>query len=205
MILRVLEVGSFAANCYIAACSQTMEGVIIDPGAEGQQILRVVEDEEIKVKYIINTHGHIDHVSANAEIKKTTGAPVLLHAGDKDLWRKPHASLSFFAGQIELPPADHYLEDGEVLEVGNMRLEIIHTPGHTQGCIAIKSEKLLFSGDTLFAGSIGRTDLPGGSYRQIIASIKEKLMVLPDALLVYPGHGPVTTIGEERETNPFLK
>lgn len=205
MILRTLEVGPFAANCYIAACAQTKEGVIIDPGAEGKHILRVVEDEGIKIKYIINTHGHIDHVGANAVVKEATGAPLLIHAEDGDLCHKPHASLALFAGKLKLAESDRFIKDGEELEVGNLKLKVIHTPGHTKGGICLKAEKLLFTGDTLFAGSIGRTDLPGGSYSELISAVKEKLLSYPDDTLVYPGHGPASTIREERENNPFLK
>ncbi len=204
MIFNIMEVGSFAANCYIIACPETKEGIIVDPGGEGQKILRAVEDEEIKVKYIINTHGHIDHVGANDEVKKATGAPLLIHSEDGDLCRKPHASLAMFAGKEELPEADRLLKEGDVLEFGNLKMEVIHTPGHTQGGISLKTENVVLTGDTLFAGSIGRTDLPGGSYKQLISSIKEKLMILPEEMLVYPGHGPASTIGEEKESNPFL-
>ena len=205
MILRVLELGSFAANCYIAACAETKEGVIIDPGAEGKQILRVIEDEEIKIKYIINTHGHIDHVGANAEVKESTGAPLLIHRDDGDMCRKPHASLSIFAGKAKLSEPDRLLEEGDIIEVGKLKFEVLHTPGHTRGGISLKAENTIFSGDTLFRESIGRTDLPGGSYRQIISSIKEKILPYPDDTLIYPGHGPATTVGEEKATNPFLK
>ncbi len=205
MILRTLEVGPFAANCYVAACAKTKEGVVIDPGADGKHILRVVEDEGIKIKYIINTHGHIDHVGANAVVKEATGAPILIHAEDGDLCHKPHASLALLAGKLKLSEADRFIKDGEELEVGDLKLKVIHTPGHTKGGICLKAEKLLFTGDTLFVGSIGRTDLPGGSYSQLIAAVKEKLLGYPDDTLVYPGHGPASTIGEERENNPFLR
>lgn len=205
MILRVLEVGAFAANCYIAACPDTREGVVIDPGAEGPQILRAVEDEGIKVKYIINTHGHVDHVGANAEVREATGAPLLIHREDGEMCRKPHASLSIFAGKMKLAEPDRLLEDGDVVEVGSLSFQVIHTPGHTRGGICLKVENAIFTGDTLFAGSIGRTDLPGGSYRQIIASIKEKILPYPPETLVYPGHGPASTVEEETEMNPFLR
>ena len=205
MILRVLEVGSFAANCYIAACAETREGVIIDPGSEGPQIIRAVEDEEIKIKFIINTHGHVDHVGANAHVREATGAPILIHREDGDMCRKPHASLSVFAGTLKLAEPDRLLEDGDVLEVGKLSFEVIHTPGHTRGGISLKAGNILFTGDTLFAGSIGRTDLPGGSYRQLIASIKDRILPYPPDTLVYPGHGPASTVGEEKQANPFLR
>lgn len=205
MILKVLEVGAFAANCYLAACPDTKEGVIIDPGAEGEEILRLVKNEGINIKYIINTHGHVDHVGANGDVKEATKAPLLIHVEDGDMCRKPHASLSIFAGKMKLAAPDRLLEDGDILEVGTLTFQVIHTPGHTRGGICLKTGDSLFSGDTLFAGSIGRTDLPGGSYRQIIASIKEKILPFPDETRVYPGHGPATTVGEERHSNPFLQ
>lgn len=205
MILRVLEVGAFAANCYIVGCPKTREGVVIDPGAEGPQILRAVEDENIEVKYIINTHGHVDHVGGNADIKEATGAPLLIHREDGEMCRKPHASLSIFAGKIKLSEPDRLLEEGDELDVGTLTFRVIHTPGHTRGGISLLVDNAVFTGDTLFAGSIGRTDLPGGSYRQIIASIKEKILPLPPGTLVYPGHGPASTVEEEKGTNPFLR
>ncbi len=204
MILERLEVGPFAANCYLVACAETKEAVIIDPGAEGRRIIKRVHDLGLKVKYIINTHAHIDHVGANAEVKEAFNAPVLVHAADAPLLRSPQASMALFMGQSKVTPPDWTLEEGDLLEAGTLRIKVLETPGHTPGGISLDINGVLFTGDTLFACSIGRTDFPGGSFRQIIKSIKEKLLSYPDDTRVFPGHGPPTSVGDERLYNPFL-
>jgi hydroxyacylglutathione hydrolase len=205
LLLRRMEVGPFAANCYLVACGQTKEAVIIDPGADARQILSMVAGEKVTVKYIINTHGHVDHVGANEDIRKALGVPILIHENDGEMSKKPHASLSAFVGKMKLAEPDTLLKDGDKLTVGTLVFTVIETPGHTKGSITLALDGALFTGDTLFAGSIGRTDLPGGSFREIISSIKEKLLVYADDTVVYPGHGPESTIGEERKYNPFLR
>ena len=205
MLIRSLEVGSFAANCYLLACEETRHGVIIDPGAEARAILELVASERVKVLYIINTHGHIDHVGANEEIRQAFDVPLLIHEADGEMCKKPHASLSAFIGKLRLAAPDRLLADGEKITVGNLTIEVIATPGHTRGSVSLLANGALFTGDTLFAGSIGRTDFPGGSFEQIIRSIKERLLLFPDDTPVYPGHGPRTTIGEEKRYNPFLR
>jgi len=197
-------VGPFAANCYLVACAETKEAVIIDPGAEGRRIIKRVHDLGLKVKYIINTHAHIDHVGANAEVKEAFNAPVLVHAADAPLLRSPQASMALFMGQSKVTPPDWTLEEGDLLEAGTLRIKVLETPGHTPGGISLDINGVLFTGDTLFACSIGRTDFPGGSFRQIIKSIKEKLLSYPDDTRVFPGHGPPTSVGDERLYNPFL-
>ena len=204
MILERLEVGPFAANCYLVACAETKEAVIIDPGAEGRRIIKRVHDLGLKVKYIINTHAHIDHVGANAEVKEAFNAPVLVHAADAPLLRSPQASMALFMGQSKVTPPDWTLEEGDLLEAGTLRIKVLETPGHTPGGISLDINGVLFTGDTLFACSIGRTDFPGGSFRQIIKSIKDKLLSYPDDTRVFPGHGPPTSVGDERLYNPFL-
>ena len=204
MILERLEVGPFASNCYLVACAETKEAVIIDPGAEGRRIIKRVHDLGLKVKYIINTHAHIDHVGANAEVKEAFNAPVLVHAADAPLLRSPQASMALFMGQSKVTPPDWTLEEGDLLEAGTLRIKVLETPGHTPGGISLDINGVLFTGDTLFACSIGRTDFPGGSFRQIIKSIKEKLLSYPDDTRVFPGHGPPTSVGDERLYNPFL-
>jgi glyoxylase-like metal-dependent hydrolase (beta-lactamase superfamily II) len=205
MLIRSAEVGSFAANCYLLACDETREGVIIDPGAEARTILDMVAKEKVKVQYIINTHGHVDHVGANEEVRQALGVPLLIHEADSEMCKKPHASLSAFVGKLHLAVPNHLLTDGEKIKAGNLTIEVISTPGHTKGSISLLVDGALFTGDTLFAGSIGRTDFPGGSFEQIIRSIKERLLIFPDDTPVYPGHGPRTTIGEEKRYNPFLR
>jgi glyoxylase-like metal-dependent hydrolase (beta-lactamase superfamily II) len=198
--------GGYAANCYILGCEETKEAAVIDPGGDGAVIAALLNKGGLTAKYIINTHGHIDHIAGNAEVKEKTGAQILIHAEDKDMLTEARRNLSGFMGaSIVSPPADRTLEEGEVILVGNtVKLEVIHTPGHTRGGICLKTEDLVFTGDTLFAGSIGRSDFPGGNHHTLISSIKEKLLTLDDDTVVFPGHGPRSTIGEERAANPFL-
>lgn len=205
MLLKGIEVGSFAANCYLIACDETREGILIDPGAQAKRILNMVADENVDVKYIINTHGHVDHVGANAEVREALGAPLLIHEADSAMCKKPNDSLAAFVGGMKLAEPDRLLKGGDKITVGTLTVEVIETPGHTKGCITLLADGVLFTGDTLFSGSIGRTDLPGGSFEEIIQSIKEKLLVFPDETVVYPGHGPKTTIGDEKKYNPFLR
>lgn len=204
MLLERIEVGSFAANCYLVACPETKEAVIIDPGAEGGYIVKRVNELGLKVKYIINTHGHIDHVGSNEEVKKAFEAPILIHEADASMYKSPQASLALFVGKGRLTPPDRTLTEGDELEVGTLKIKVLETPGHTQGGICLDINGSLFTGDTLFMGSIGRTDLPGGSYGQLIESIKSKILSYSDETETFPGHGPPTTVGKERRYNPFL-
>lgn len=206
MFLKTLVVGAIETNCYLVACPETREAAVIDPGAEGQRILQAVAENGLRVKYIINTHGHGDHIAANGTVKEATGAEILIHQDDAVYLTDPKKSLLAFMGANKPePPADRTLREGDVVEIGaTVRLEVIHTPGHTPGGICLKAGNVIFAGDTLFAGSVGRTDFPGGSYSKLISSIKEKLLRYQDDVEVYPGHGPGTTIGEERAYNPYL-
>jgi hydroxyacylglutathione hydrolase len=205
----VVAKGIVDTNCYILACPQTRQAMIIDPGAlseaEINNILGLVGQHDLNVQFIANTHGHIDHIAGNFIIKESTGAELLIHKDDADMILSGSANGSVMFGRnVVSPPADRLLKDEEQIDLGKISLKVLHTPGHTPGCICLYVVGLLFSGDTLFAGSVGRTDLPGGSDKAIIRSIKEKLMTLPDETVVRPGHGPRTTIGREREGNPFL-
>ncbi|NLY43166.1 MAG: MBL fold metallo-hydrolase [Clostridiaceae bacterium] len=206
MILERIIVGRLEANCYIVGDETTKEVAVIDPGAEGSKIYKHIEEKGYKVIYIIATHGHVDHISGIKYIKDKSGAKVVIHKNDRDALTDSRMNLSIYLGFESVQcPADICIEGGEVLYVGRLKLEFIHTPGHTTGgmCILVDG-KLLFSGDTLFEQSIGRTDLPGGNYQQLIKSIKEKLFVMPDDLEVYPGHGEKTTIGREKSSNPYV-
>ncbi|MCR2042533.1 MBL fold metallo-hydrolase [Anaerosalibacter massiliensis] len=205
MKIERLTVGVYAANCYIIYCEDTKEGIVIDPGEEGDRILKRIEELNLDVKYIILTHGHGDHIGGLKEVKEGTQAPILIHEGDRELLNDGTKNLSsvMATGSVQLE-ADRFVKDGEELSFGNYLVKIIHTPGHTPGGISINIDSSLFTGDTLFAGSIGRTDFPGGSYEQIINSIKEKLVLFSDDTIVYPGHGPSSTIGREKVSNPFI-
>lgn len=205
----VVAKGVVDTNCYIIGCPRTASAAVIDPGAfcpdEVATVIGLLNQEGLRAEWIINTHGHIDHIAGNRAVKQATGARILIHADDADSLGDGQLNGSFLFGMdIVSPPADRVLKHGETVEVGHLRLEVIHTPGHTPGGICLLVDNTLFSGDTLFAGSVGRTDLPGGSQRAIIKSIKEKLFTLPDDTSVRPGHGPRTTIGRERLANPFL-
>jgi len=206
VILERLEVGQIDANCYIVGDESNKEGIIIDPGAEADRILKKVEDLGLEVKLIVLTHGHNDHIGALVEVKEATHAEVAMHADDiKSLqMRLPSNVISRLSSQTASVP-EQLLKGGDSLDIGGLHFSVLHTPGHTQGGICLLGEGMVFTGDTLFNLGIGRFDLPGGSGRQLMNSIYTELMVLPDSTIVYPGHGPETTIGDERQWNPFLR
>ena len=204
MILKRLVVGPFGSNCYIVGSESNREGMIIDPGDEAEAILNNVEDLGLDIKAIVLTHGHIDHIGAVKEVKEATGAEVAIHANDAQALQDNSASAMFGLSYPTPIPADRLLNGGDSVDIGDLHFLVVHTPGHSPGGICLMGEGVVFSGDTLFNYGIGRYDLPGGSYRQLMNSIHTKLTVLPDNTIVYPGHGPGTTIGAERRGNPFL-
>ena len=214
MLVKAMMVGEIQANCYIVACdakdaseaTELKEGLIIDPGDDADVILEMVRKLGVKVKYIILTHGHLDHIAAVEKVRQATAAKVLVHRLDADCLIDPSKNLSALFGQpVYGAAADERLEDGQEIIVGTLTLRVLHTPGHTPGGICLSFPHAVFTGDTLFAGSIGRTDFPGGSLPELIDGIKTKLLTLDPTTKVYPGHGLSTTIGAEIEGNPFLQ
>lgn len=201
-----LEISSMGVNCYFVGCEETREVAVIDPGGNARAILNMLKENDLKAVYIINTHGHIDHIGANKGVKDATGAQILIHEADAKMLVNSASNLSFLMGSgVTSPAADRLLKDGDKIKIGNtVELDVIHTPGHSPGGVCLKTDDIIFVGDTLFQGSIGRTDFPGGSYNQLIQNIKNKLLCYDDDVIAYPGHGPATTIGFERKHNPFL-
>jgi len=205
LIIKELVVGPLMANCFICGCSKTKEAVVIDPGGDASTILLSLADSKLKVKYIINTHGHFDHVSANGKMKDATGADILIHPFDAPMLEKLSSNAAFFGVSVEnSPPCDQTLEEGDTVSFGDITLKVIHTPGHTPGGISLYTNGIVFVGDTLFSGSIGRTDFPGGDFNTLISSIKTKLFNMKDDIRVFSGHGPETSIGIEKRHNPFV-
>lgn len=207
LIIERLVVGPLQTNCYIVGDEATGEGIVIDPGGDADLILETVQSKKLNVKLVVNTHGHFDHIMANGKVMEATGAPLAIHPDDAGMLTNPLRSFALFVGKIHpSPPATVLLEEGSTVEVGSIKLQVLHTPGHSAGSVSLwcTQEKAVFSGDVLFNMGIGRTDFPGGSYRVLLQSIREKLFTLPDETMVYPGHGPETTIGFERAHNPFL-
>ena len=208
MIHEILPVGPLQCNCSIIGDETTREAMVIDPGDEIQSILALVRKHNLQVKQIVVTHAHIDHVGGAMKLRAATGAPILLNQNDYDLLKMLDIQATWIGvappGKVEI---DQSIGQADTVTAGSLAANVLFTPGHTEGsiCLYFPVEKKLIAGDTLFAGSIGRTDLPGGSFEKIIRSLHDKLLALPDETVVTPGHGPQTTIGEERENNPFLK
>lgn len=207
MIHEVIPVGPLQCNCSIIGDEATREAIVVDPGDNIGAIIQIITQHQLTVKHIVITHGHIDHIGGAMKLKATTGAPIHMNAGD-DMQVKLLSVQAAWVG-MESPGKvviDQHTKDADQIKVGAIEATILHTPGHTEGssCLYFPQEQTLVAGDTLFAGSIGRTDLPGGNFDKIIASLHGKLMALPDEVTVIPGHGPATTIGDERETNPFI-
>ena len=212
MILESAAVGPFFKNGYVAGCERTKQAVYIDPGDEVEQLLAFIAAEQLNVAYILLTHAHVDHVSGVAEAKRTLGVPIYLHKDDLFLYQNAVRTGMMFGLTVEEPPpVDRYYGGEGPITFGDYEVRVVHTPGHCPGgvCLAISKQDdagppHLFVGDTLFAGSIGRTDLPGGDYETLLQAITNQLFTFPDESIVYSGHGPETTIGREKQTNPFV-
>ena len=209
MILREFTVGPLQVRAYILACEDTLKAIIIDPAGSEIQLVDNIKSLGLDLMAIVNTHGHPDHTCGNKRMKELTGAPVLMHREDDELFRDPGVVAMFRAWGFEpAPPADGYLEDGQVLKVGNLSFEIMHTPGHSPGSVCIYGQGVIVTGDTLFIDAIGRTDLPGGDYNVLMNSLRTRILPLPDDTLVLPGHDygpkPTDTLGGQKKTNPYL-
>ena len=208
MRIKQMTVGMMGVCCYILSCEETGEGLIIDPGGNEEEILAACHSGNISVRYIVNTHGHPDHVCGNKRLKDATNAEIVMHAADAEFFNQENVEQFF--SQLGLPPSppvDKCVADGDAIAFGRESLAVIHTPGHTPGGMCLYSEPHLFTGDTLFAGGVGRTDFPGGSTQQLLQSIEKRLLSLPPDTIVWPGHGyggERSTIAQEKSSNPFL-
>ncbi|MEM2088979.1 MAG: MBL fold metallo-hydrolase [Thermoproteota archaeon] len=206
MIVKRFVVGPFETNCYLVACQETLDAILIDAGfseeSDALSILKEIEVNSLNVNCVLSTHWHPDHTSGNEYIRRKLGASIIIHEDDAQMLNTDGFFLGF---RVKPHKPNRTLAEGDFISVGRTHLKVVHTPGHTEGSICLLGEGFVFTGDTLFAGSIGRTDLPGGSFEEIIRSIRTKLMVLPDETLVYPGHGSPSSIGREVRTNPFLR
>lgn len=209
MFIEQRQVGQMAVFAYLVGDEASGEALVIDPAADTAGILATAEKNKVRIKYIVNTHGHVDHIGGNSDIKKATGAGIIIHEDDAEMLVSTPATMLRMFGAKQSPPADRTVRDGDLIEVGTIRLQVIHTPGHSPGSIVLHMDGYAFTGDTLFVEAVGRTDLPGGSEAVMYDSIQRKLCTLPDETVVLPGHNygskPTSTIGHEKKFNPFLR
>ena len=205
MLIERLVVGMLQCNCYLVGCEETKEGIIIDPGGDAPLILDRAEELGLTIKSIVNTHGHIDHIAANRPVKEGTGAQIAIHEDDAEWLVTDQGDYARMLGvSLPGPAADVLLKEGDEIAFGNESLRVIHTPGHSLGGISLVGDGVVFCGDTLFANGVGRVDLPGGSWEILMDTIKTRLLTMPDDATAYTGHGPPTTIGRERQFNPWF-
>ena len=205
LLVHQLSVGPLQVNCFVVACQRTREAMVIDPGDDGPRILQLAESNGYQVKKIVNTHGHFDHIGANQPVKEATGAVLMMHEADLPLLQNARNHAQAYGLTVSpSPDPDKFLNEGDLFSVGEQSFSVFHVPGHSPGSICLLSDGHLFVGDVLFAGSIGRTDLPGGDFDALVEGVREKLFRLPADTIVHPGHGPDTTIGREKQMNPFV-
>jgi hydroxyacylglutathione hydrolase len=205
LLVHQLSVGPLQVNCFVVACQRTREAMVIDPGEDGPRILQLAESNGYQVKKIVNTHGHFDHIGANQPVKEATGAVLMMHEADLPLLQNARNHAQAYGLTVSpSPDPDKFLNEGDIFSVGEQSFSIFHVPGHSPGSICLLSDGHLFVGDVLFAGSVGRTDLPGGDFDALVEGVREKLFRLPADTIVHPGHGPDTTIGREKQMNPFV-
>ena len=205
MNYEILIVGPLETNCYLVYSQDSLECTVVDPGAEADRIFQLIAQKNLKPKLILNTHGHVDHIGANKDIKEKFNIPLYIHSADGPMLENVQQSeMAIFLGAMDSPSPDHFLNDGDKIKIGKSFLQVIHTPGHSPGSVSFLSDGFLLSGDTLFFGGVGRTDLPGGSWKEMESSIKNKILTMPDEMKVLPGHGPFTTVGQEKRANPFI-
>jgi glyoxylase-like metal-dependent hydrolase (beta-lactamase superfamily II) len=202
----MVVVGALETNCYLVYCPETLECAVVDPGADPAKIIQRIAELELKPVILINTHGHVDHVGANKDIKEKYDIPLCIHSSDSKMLDNILASaMGLFLGAKKSPKPDRFLEEDESIPIGHYHLKIMHTPGHSPGSISLSGDGFLLSGDLLFCGGVGRTDLPGGSWKVLEDSIRSRIYVLPDDMVVLPGHGPWTSVGQEKVANPFIR
>ncbi len=205
MNYEMLAVGPLETNCYVVYCQDSLECAVVDPGAEADRIFQLIAQKSLKPALILNTHGHIDHIGANKDIKEKFNIPLYIHSADSPMLENVQQSeMAAFLGVMDSPSPDHLLNDGDKIKIGKSFLRVINTPGHSPGSVSFLGDGFLLSGDTLFFGGVGRTDLPGGSWKDLVSSIKNKILTMPDEMIVLPGHGPFTTVGQEKRANPFI-
>jgi len=205
LAIHQISVGPLQVNCFVVACLKTNEAMVIDPGDEGEKIIRLVEEKGYRVSKIVNTHGHFDHIGANGYVVKETGATLMMHKADLAVLQNARNHAQVYGLSVSPSPEPKtFLEQGDTFQVGDCHFSVFHIPGHSPGGICLLGSGHLFVGDSLFAGSIGRTDLPGGDFDALVEGVREKLFNLPDETIVHPGHGPDTTIGREKRMNPFV-
>ena len=205
MNYETVIVGALETNCYLVYCPETLECAVVDPGAEAERIFRLIAEKGFHPIVILNTHGHVDHVGANKDVKDKFNIPLSIHSSDSAMLESVHQfEISFLIGAKASPSADNFLKDGDKIKIGKSYLKVIHTPGHSPGSVSFLGDGFILSGDTLFNGGVGRTDLPGGSWDTLVSTIKNKILIMPEETTVLTGHGPPTTVGQEKEANPFI-